>query len=319
MAWNGSGIFVEVEMHDHRELKTERLLLQPLDKHQAQPLFSIFSNPEAMRYWHAPPHRSIEETKSFIDKVSEGPDRAWAIVLNDGADGGEVAGFVHVLCATVPVGMGYMLHPRFWGRGIAFEAVQAVLHHAFEVLELTRVELWINSENARSLALADRLGFVRRGAFRAKYAHREAAHELTVLGLYAAEDRTHPHATPDQFYSCVPVLSLSDIEETVRYYCDRLGFRLEFMHGDPPAVARVYRSEWSIPGNRVQFQRSSGPTALTGFSLYFEVGAGIDALFEDYRSRGVAIEQPPETKPWGRREFAARDCNGVVIRFATPA
>ena len=41
-------------MGDCPELKTETLLLQPLDKHHAEALFSILSSLEATRYWHAP-------------------------------------------------------------------------------------------------------------------------------------------------------------------------------------------------------------------------------------------------------------------------
>jgi uncharacterized glyoxalase superfamily protein PhnB len=98
-----------------------------------------------------------------------------------------------------------------------------------------------------------------------------------------------------------------------------LGFAVEFAYGQPASVARVYRSDWSASGCRVQFQQSSLSPPPTGLSLYFEVGPGIDALCDRYRALGVHIEHEPQTMPWGLREFTARDCNGVLLRFATPS
>ena len=301
-------------MDDHVELKTERLTLEPVRRRHAQALFPILSNLEAVRFWHAPPHASVEETIAYIDGLISGRARGWAIVPRGSSD---AVGLVYYISDTVPVGMGYILHPVYWGRGVAGEAVSKVLEHGFDALKFDRIEFWIETKNSRSLALADRLGFVRRGNFRAKYPHRAEPHELVVLGLYAGEDSTHPKEIEEQFYSCVPILSVPDVSAAVAFYRDKLDFTLEFMHGDPPGVARLYRSDWSVPGNRVQFQTSDAPPNFASLALYFEVGAAIDALFAQFKSRGVAIEREPQTMAWGMREFAVRDCHDVLLRFGT--
>jgi RimJ/RimL family protein N-acetyltransferase/catechol 2,3-dioxygenase-like lactoylglutathione lyase family enzyme len=304
-------------MNDHGELHTARLRLEPLAGDHAEALFAVLSDPQAVRFWHAPPHNSIDQTRAYIRELVEGRARAWAVIPREQPS---TIGLVYYLSDQVPVGMGYIFHSSLWGRGIAKEAVQQALDYGWRELGLDRVELWIESENSRSLALAVRLGFVRRGAFRRKYSHRDNAFESLVLGLYASENRTRPRASaPDHFYGCVSVLAVPDVAGTVDYYREKLGFSLEFIHGEPAAAARVRRSDWSGPGTRVQFQRSSEPSNLVGLALYFDVGPGIDGLFDCYRSLGVQIERAPETMPWGIREFALRDCNGVLLRFATPA
>ena len=302
-------------MNDHSALRTERLALEPVSHGHVEAFFAFLSDPQTLQFWHAPPHASIDETRTYIGQLIAGQSRAWAIVPNGRSD---AVGLVYYLSDNGPVGMGYILHRDFWGRGIAREATEKVLGYGFGELGFDRIELWIDSANARSLALADRLDFVRRGAFPAKYAHRRSAHENVVLGLYAKEDRTHPRALSDQFYSCVPIMSVPSVSQAIEFYRDKLGFHVEFMHGDPPAVARLYRSDWSGPGARVQVQASRGPMTLSGFTLYFEVGSGIDALCDQFRQRGALIERGPETMAWGRRQFALRDCNGVLLQFATP-
>ena len=45
--------------------------------------------------------------------------------------------------------------------------------------------------------------------------------------------------TPFEFHGMQPVLAIPDVEETVAFYKDVLGFHVDFVHGDPPVHARV--------------------------------------------------------------------------------
>lgn len=59
--------------------------------------------------------------------------------------------------------LGYWLDKGHQGRGLAVEAVQTLVEHAFRSWNLNRVEIRAAVENARSRALAERLGFVEEG------------------------------------------------------------------------------------------------------------------------------------------------------------
>jgi RimJ/RimL family protein N-acetyltransferase len=54
--------------------------------------------------------------------------------------------------------VGWALARAFWGRGLAFEAAQAALAHAFIAQGWTRAVSLIDPDNARSIRLAERLG-----------------------------------------------------------------------------------------------------------------------------------------------------------------
>jgi hypothetical protein len=45
---------------------------------------------------------------------------------------------------------------------------------------------------------------------------------------------------------------------------------------------------------------------------------GIDQLYKLHRDNGVEIVSPLEAKPWGLREYTARDLNGYHLRFGEP-
>ncbi|MFC3226499.1 GNAT family N-acetyltransferase [Marinibaculum pumilum] len=81
--------------------------------------------------------------------------------------------------------IGYWLGEAHGGRGYMSEAVQAVLRHAFETLQLRRVEAACLPSNVRSKALLVRLGFQREGLARSYLCinGRWRDHELHALLL----------------------------------------------------------------------------------------------------------------------------------------
>jgi [ribosomal protein S5]-alanine N-acetyltransferase len=85
-----------------------------------------------------------------------------------------------VFCSAM---LGYAIDPAHEGRGLMREALQAVLADAFGRLGLHRVQANVLPQNARSLALLDRLGFEREGVAR-EYLFIDGAwrdHVLTAL------------------------------------------------------------------------------------------------------------------------------------------
>ncbi|WP_246669859.1 GNAT family N-acetyltransferase [Arthrobacter zhaoguopingii] len=78
---------------------------------------------------------------------------------------------------------GYAVIPRERGRRIAARALQALLHFAWTIPELHRVELYIEPWNTASVRSADHAGFQREGLLRS---HQEIAGVRRDMLLYAA-------------------------------------------------------------------------------------------------------------------------------------
>jgi RimJ/RimL family protein N-acetyltransferase len=57
------------------------------------------------------------------------------------------------------VEVGWVLHPNYWGRGYATEAGRRAVQYACAELDVPELFSVILPENARSIALAQRLGF----------------------------------------------------------------------------------------------------------------------------------------------------------------
>ncbi|MEV6597740.1 GNAT family protein [Actinoplanes sp. NPDC051346] len=155
---------------DHPELRpsypirTDRLLLRPLTENDVDSLLAYRSIPELCRYVPFPPM----DRQTILDRLA-GPwartsltDEGQSLTLGAQLAGtgqlvGDVILFWH---SRLHRGgeLGYILDPRFAGRGYATEAATALLRLAFDDLGLHRVIARIDERNEASAAVARRLG-----------------------------------------------------------------------------------------------------------------------------------------------------------------
>lgn len=126
-----------------------------------------------------------------------------------------------------------------------------------------------------------------------------------------------------RFYGLQPVLEVADVEATARWYCEKLGFTLDFVD-----MARGGHARISIGGSadkspqRMRFtgyRRRHGTAPTTAGYTYIHC-VRIDELYAAYRARGITVRpeyaEGPVTKPYKLREFEIEDCNGHILLFA---
>jgi [ribosomal protein S5]-alanine N-acetyltransferase len=104
--------------------------------------------------------------QGYIDGFAAETSVRWAIVPGAGAKIVGDCGFNHFDFRNDVAVIGYVISRPYWGRGIATSAVGAMLLWGFEQLGLNRIEATINPDNARSIRVAEKLGFTREGRLR---------------------------------------------------------------------------------------------------------------------------------------------------------
>ena len=116
-----------------------------------------------------------------------------------------------------------------------------------------------------------------------------------------------------------PVLLVSDIDATLGYYRDRLGFDT-VAYGDPPSFASARRG-----GATVLFALHGEPDEIVPnwrlcrntWNVYIEV-VDVDVLYDELRDRGATIDYELYDAPHGFREFGTQDPDGYDIGFGQP-
>ena len=137
------------------ELLTPRLRLRRARPDDLAAMHAVLSNDMAMRYWASPPHTDIAQSRAFLDGMiaSTGGEGDEFVVEHQGQVIGKAG------CWRVPE-VGFILHPEFWGQGLAFEAMTAVVAHAFAAYLVDALVADVDPRNRASLGLLRKLGFV---------------------------------------------------------------------------------------------------------------------------------------------------------------
>jgi RimJ/RimL family protein N-acetyltransferase len=88
--------------------------------------------------------------------------------------------------AWVGIGLGDRLH---WNHGYGSEAMELLIRYAFEELNLHRLQLTVIDYNSRAIAMYEKLGFTREGAYR-EFGERDGRrYDLLLYGLLRPEWR----------------------------------------------------------------------------------------------------------------------------------
>jgi RimJ/RimL family protein N-acetyltransferase len=146
-------------------LLTKRLILAPLTIRDADELFAVRGDPEAMAFWDWPSDASPQVTAAIVEQllrdVASGGTCVWTVRLRSE---GSFVGLCDLseIQAHPSADIGFMLARRFWGLGLAQEVVAWVLEQA-RTLGLESVHARIHSGNNRSRRLLERTGFMEVG------------------------------------------------------------------------------------------------------------------------------------------------------------
>ncbi len=133
--------------------------------------------------------QTLESTREFIRgaiRQRAEDDGFQGVLVVDGTIAG-TAGFHRIDRLDSATSIGYWLGAEYERRGLMTDAVRALVEHAFEEWGLHRVELRIAPDNARSRALAARLGFEQEGLLRDAERFGDEYRDLLMYAVLAGE------------------------------------------------------------------------------------------------------------------------------------
>jgi len=110
-----------------------------------------------------------------------------------------------------------------------------------------------------------------------------------------------------KFLKAVPVLYSTDVQASVKYFCDSLKFDNKWEWDSPGTFAGVYRDEVEI-----FFCKDSQGNSKTWLSLIVD---NVDEYYELIKDHGAKILMRPETKEWNMREMIVECPDGHIIRI----
>ena len=136
-------------------------------------------------------HRDVADTKSFIGEALEQFALGEAIHVGIWYEGifAGVIGFHRINIDNHVGEIGYWLGEVYQGKGIMTRACRAMVAYGFSELKLNRIEICCASENRKSRAIPERLGFKEEGTLRQAERLRDRFVDNVVYGMVASDFR----------------------------------------------------------------------------------------------------------------------------------
>src|SRR2546421_207312 len=118
-----------------------------------------------------------------------------------------------------------------------------------------------------------------------------------------------------QIAGIAPQFLVDDLDRAIAYYCDRLGFELDFKYQS--FYAAVRRNGFAIHlkhGPKLDGERAHRKQN-EHLDAYISV-SGIRDLFSELQTRGAEVIKPLEERPWACLDFYIEDPDGYILCFS---
>lgn len=143
-------------------LETDRLLLRQMLVGDCHDMYEYARRADVTKHLTWSPHPNVEYTKEYLAYLSHhyrlGDFYDWAVILKEENKMIGTCGFTRFHFPHDSAEVGYVIHPGYWGRGIATEALSAVIRFGFETIGLHRIEAKYMPENEASRRVMEKVG-----------------------------------------------------------------------------------------------------------------------------------------------------------------
>jgi ribosomal-protein-alanine N-acetyltransferase len=178
-------------LKDLPTLETERLILRKMTPDDAEAVFAYASDPEVTRYVIWDTHRTIEDSKAFLEltvgKYENGGEPDWGIVYKGDRRFVGTCGFADWKAEHARAEMGFVISREYWGRGLMPEAVRAMIAFGFERMGLNRIEARCIAENVASARVMEKAGMTYEGRLRQREFIKEAYRDIKIYSILRSE------------------------------------------------------------------------------------------------------------------------------------
>lgn len=131
----------------------------------------------------------------------------------------------------------------------------------------------------------------------------------------------HPRTKPEtlRLRSLTPSLTVDDLEQSLRFYTDGLGFTVEERWEEDGRLLGVIllAGTCRIGLSQDDWAKGRDREKGLGFRLWAETAQDLDELAERMRQHGLEADGP-KTEEWGARTLSVVDPDGYRLTFNPP-
>lgn len=153
---------------------TDRLILRRFTHDDSEAVYNNWtSDSEVSKYMRWQHHKSIKETElkvnDWVNRYKNNNFYQWAITFKDSDEPIGAIGLFVVNESDMCGDFGYSISRKYWGMGVATEALKAVLKFSFETIGFNRIESYHSANNPASGKVMLNAGMKLEGLAKQKY------------------------------------------------------------------------------------------------------------------------------------------------------
>lgn len=162
------------------------MIIRPLEKRDLQYIYRQENARRVMALWFEEPYTSFDELEILYEKhVLDQSERRFVIDVD-----GQFAGVVELMYIDYlhrNTEIQIIVDSKFQGQGLAQEALAKGVEYAFKVLNMHKVYLYVDVDNAAAVHIYKKLGFIEEGRLRNHFFAEGCYHDSFVMGYLIDE------------------------------------------------------------------------------------------------------------------------------------
>jgi len=181
-------------VREQTPLVTTRMLLRPLRADDASAVFNYAHDPEVTRYTQWDAHRTIEDSRRFIEQTiaayQRGENAELAIELKSDKKVIGTCGLINISADHCRGELVFAMAKENWGGGIMGEALKAMLAFGYGALQLNRIFAKMDPDNMKTILVLKRATWQFEGTLRQEVKVRGTFRDVKLYSLLKKEFAT---------------------------------------------------------------------------------------------------------------------------------
>lgn len=157
--------------------------LRALEKSDLTSIHQLFNDPFNMQFWFEEPYLPMEKLEDrFNHSLNDNSIRSFAVNYNE-----NFAGIVELIDIDLRhrhAEIQIIIDSEFRGLKLAQKAFAECLKYAFNTLNLHKIYLYVDVENAPAVKVYQKLGFKTEGTLKEQYFANGSYHDCAIMSIF---------------------------------------------------------------------------------------------------------------------------------------
>ncbi|QEA45818.1 GNAT family N-acetyltransferase [Leuconostoc citreum] len=160
--------------------------IRPLEKRDLPYIYQQENSRKVMALWFQEAYTSFDELQLLYERhVLDQTERRFVVEDKDQFIGVVELMYIDGLHRHTEIQV--IIHPDHQGHGYAQSAIKSGIEYAFKVLNMHKVYLYVDVDNAAAIHIYKKVGFTQEGVLRGHFFAEGKYHDSMMMGILAHE------------------------------------------------------------------------------------------------------------------------------------